>query len=139
MNRRQSTGTTRSIDVHAHAAIPAAGRLAQSHPAAEAAARREAEILGPDARRVNDERLPALGPKLTDAAVRLADMDAADVDVQVVSPLPTHFHDRADAALSAEIGTAVNEGIADHCSAAPERSLSFSFASRRRGSGRNAR
>lgn len=73
MNRRQSTGTTCSIDVHAHAAIPAAGRLAEGHPAAEAAARREAEILGPDARRVNDEQLPTLRPKLTDADTRLED------------------------------------------------------------------
>jgi aminocarboxymuconate-semialdehyde decarboxylase len=45
-------------------------------------------------------------------------MDAASVDVQLVSPSPNQFNYWADAALAQKIWTAVNEGIADLCAAA---------------------
>ncbi len=120
---------TTTYDVHAHAAIPAAAELAGRHAEATAAARLEADIIGADSMRVNAELMGGLVPRLTDPERRLADMDAAGIDVQVVSPLPTHFHPWADRGLSEELGGAVNEGIAEHCSAAPDRLLGMGLVS----------
>jgi aminocarboxymuconate-semialdehyde decarboxylase len=59
---------------------------------------------------------------LTDPARRLAAMDRAGIDVQVVSPMPIH-HYRAPASLAEKYARTVNDGILAHCAAAPDRLL----------------
>jgi aminocarboxymuconate-semialdehyde decarboxylase len=60
-------------------------------------------------------------PELTDPAVRLAAMDAQGVDVQLVSPSPSHYHYWADEDTAEKLYRLANEATAAHCSAAPDR------------------
>jgi aminocarboxymuconate-semialdehyde decarboxylase len=59
--------------------------------------------------------------RLTRVPERLADMDAAGVDVQIVSPSPSHYHYWADRDLARTVWRLANEGTAAHCAEAPGR------------------
>lgn len=114
--------TDSSIDTHAHALIPAAESLVADHPQLAAARMEEARWAGPSSTEINREQIARLGPALVDPAARLAAMDAAGVDVQLVSPMPTH-HYWADRDLAERYAAAVNAGILAHCAVAPQRLL----------------
>ncbi len=112
--------STPAVDVHAHALIPAAEALVADEPGLAQARAEDARWAGPASAEVNREQIGRLGPALVDPAVRLAAMDAAGVDVQLVSPMPIH-HYWADRDLARRYATAVNDGILAHCAAAPQR------------------
>lgn len=111
----------RVTDVHAHALVPDAEALVAGRPELEREQRETARRLGAEALAVTQRVLAATRERLTDLDARLAAMDAASVDVQLVSPSPTQYHYWADAALAREIWTATHEGIAALCQAAPQR------------------
>ena len=94
MTDRQALSEARSIDIHAHAVL--AGSMGT------------AGIHGPEIGyteagdpwfRVGDYRLDGVryeGSPFMESAVRLANMDDADIDCQVLSPNPlTYFHHNA--------------------------------------------
>jgi aminocarboxymuconate-semialdehyde decarboxylase len=60
-----------------------------------------------------------------DHEVRIADMDADGVDVQVVSPTPVFFSYAHDATQAARIATIVNDLALEICAPAPGRLLPF--------------
>ncbi|HSX97836.1 MAG TPA: amidohydrolase family protein, partial [Streptomyces sp.] len=76
---------------------------------------------GPAARAVNGPMVGARVPRLTDVAARLAAMDAAGVDMQLVSPSPSHYHYWAEPQLAERVCRLANEGTAAHCAKAPDR------------------
>ncbi|GAB2496153.1 amidohydrolase family protein [Nocardiopsis aegyptia] len=109
------------IDAHAHVLLPAVERAVADHPGlaehrAADARRNGAEALAVSARMVG-KRLD----RLTDPDRRLADMAAAGVDVQVVSPSPSHYHYWTDPDLAGRTHRLANEGVAEHCAHAPDR------------------
>ncbi|MFF3505434.1 amidohydrolase family protein [Streptomyces sp. NPDC003247] len=108
------------VDFHGHLAVPAADALVAGTPgfAAELAAEQRAH--SPESLAANRAQLARLAVRLTDVAARLADLDAMGVDVQVVGPMPMH-HYWADPELAARLARTVNEAVARHCAAAPER------------------
>ncbi|WP_106399470.1 amidohydrolase family protein [Actinocorallia populi] len=110
-----------TIDVHAHVILPEIEQAVAGRPGL-------AEHKALDARRNGAEALAVSGPmvgsripKLTQVPVRLADMDAQGVDVQIVSPSPSHYHYWADADLAREVWELANKGTAAHCAQAPDR------------------
>jgi aminocarboxymuconate-semialdehyde decarboxylase len=87
-----------------------------------------AEAKALDARRNGPASLAVSGPmvaeripKLTDVTVRLAAMDAQGVDVQLVSPSPSHYHYWADEETAEKLYRLANEATAAHCAQAPGR------------------
>ena len=109
------------VDVHAHCLVGAVDALVADEPAL-------AEHRSLDVRRNGAESMAASGamvraalPSLTTVAQRLADMDAAGVDVQVVSPSPSHYHYWAGPELAAQVCKAANRGVAEVVAQAPER------------------
>ncbi|WP_150253105.1 amidohydrolase family protein [Nocardiopsis deserti] len=111
------------IDVHAHVLLPGVEAEVAGQPGHE-----EHKVL--DARRNGEESLRVSGrmigerlSRLTEVSARLADMDAAGVDVQLVSPSPSHYHYWAAPALAGRAHRLANEGVAEHCSLAPDRLL----------------
>lgn len=63
----------------------------------------------------------ALVPGYHDARARVAEMDAASVDVHVLSPLQFLFHYWIDAKAAAELARLVNDGIAEMVGERPDR------------------
>ncbi|MEU2286540.1 amidohydrolase family protein [Streptomyces sp. NPDC013178] len=113
--------TAPTVDVHAHVLLPRVEEAVAGHPGLAEARDLDARRNGPAALAVNGPMVGERVPRLTDAAVRLAAMDAAGVDVQLVSPSPGHYHYWADPELAEEICRLANEGTAAHCAEAPDR------------------
>ncbi|NUQ95619.1 MAG: amidohydrolase [Streptomyces sp.] len=110
-----------TIDVHAHLLLPEVEGTVAGHPGLAQARDLDARRNGPAALAVNGPMVGARLPKLTDAAVRLAAMDAQGVDVQLVSPSPSHYHYWAGPQLAHQICRLANENTAAHCAKAPDR------------------
>ncbi|MGW5863523.1 amidohydrolase family protein [Streptomyces sp. NPDC055239] len=113
--------TVPTVDVHAHVLLSEVDALVAGLPG-------HAEAKALDARRNGRAALAVSGPmvreripRLTDVSVRLAAMDAQGVDVQLVSPSPSHYHYWADAETAEKVYRLANEATAAHCSAAPAR------------------
>ncbi|MGX1912809.1 amidohydrolase family protein [Streptomyces phaeochromogenes] len=110
-----------TIDVHAHLLLPEVEEAVAGQPCLVEAQGLDARRNGTAALSVNRPMVGARLPKLTDVSVRLAAMDGAGVDVQLVSPSPSHYHYWAEARLAEQVCTLANEGTAAHCAKAPDR------------------
>lgn len=108
-------------DVHAHALVPDVESLVAGRAELDLEQRQTARRMGGESLAVTQQVLVATRARLIDLTARLAAMDAASVDVQLVSPSPTQYHYWAGAKLAREIWTVTNEGIAALCQAAPRR------------------
>jgi aminocarboxymuconate-semialdehyde decarboxylase len=112
---------THSYDVHAHCVVPAVWALVEGQEGLQAERARQAAGMGPASAALNAELAREWGPQLVDPDTRLAAMGLMGLDVQVVSPAPTEYHYWADPALAAEVCRVLNEGVAGHVAAAPDR------------------
>jgi aminocarboxymuconate-semialdehyde decarboxylase len=111
------------VDVHAHVLLPALqGMVAERDPAGFAAAQ-ELDLLrqGPESSGVSGAMIRERFERLTRLPRRLADMDATGVDVQVVSPSPSHYYPWADPALAEDVARAANRATAELVAEAPDR------------------
>ncbi|KFF99049.1 amidohydrolase [Streptomyces scabiei] len=113
--------TTPTVDVHAHVLLPEVEALVADHPALAEARALDARRNGPAALAVNGPMVRERIPKLTDVTVRLAAMDAQGVDVQLVSPSPSHYHYWADEETAEKVYRLAGEATAAHCAQAPDR------------------
>ena len=111
-----------TVDLHCHALNPGVEALVADQPQKQAEPEFMLKTLGAaSAEHNNAHMLPVAGPRLVNLALRLADMDAMGVDLQVVSPSPTQYYYWAEAELAEQIVRISNEGIAALCDAHPER------------------
>ncbi|MFF8673152.1 amidohydrolase family protein [Streptomyces sp. NPDC015242] len=113
--------STPTIDVHAHVLLPEVEALVAGLPGLAEAKALDARRNGPAALAVSGSMVRERMPKLTDPTVRLAAMDAQGVDVQLVSPSPSHYHYWADEDTAEKVYRLANEATAAHCRAAPGR------------------
>lgn len=113
--------STPTIDVHAHVLLPEVEALVVGLPGHARAKVLDARRNGPAALAVNGPMVRERVPELTDPTVRLAAMDAQGVDVQLVSPSPSHYHYWADEETARKVYLLANESTAAHCRAAPDR------------------
>ncbi|PWI12989.1 amidohydrolase [Streptomyces sp. Act143] len=110
-----------TVDVHAHVLLPEVEALVAGLPGLAEAKALDARRNGAAALAVNGPMVRERIPRMTDPAVRLAAMDAQGVDVQLVSPSPSHYHYWADEETAEKVYRLANEATAAHCSAAPDR------------------
>ena len=110
-----------TIDVHAHLLLPEVEEAVAGHPGLAEARELDARRNGPAALAVNGPMVGTRVPRLTEAATRLAAMDAQGVDIQLISPSPSHYHYWAESRLASRICRLANEGTAAHCAKAPDR------------------
>ncbi len=109
------------IDVHAHVLLPGADEAVAGQPGLLAARELDARRNGPAALAVSGPMVASRLTLLTDVPARLAAMDDAGVDIQLVSPSPSHYHYWADEDLARSVWELANAGVAAHCAAAPDR------------------
>ncbi|MFI7390363.1 amidohydrolase family protein [Streptomyces tendae] len=110
-----------TVDVHAHILLPEVEALVEGAPGLAEARALDARRNGPAALAVSGPMVRERFPRLTDVTVRLAAMDAQGVDVQLVSPSPSHYHYWADETTAEKVCRLANEATAAHCAAAPDR------------------
>ncbi|MFD1547289.1 amidohydrolase family protein [Nonomuraea guangzhouensis] len=110
-----------TVDVHAHVLIPEVEALVAGLPGLAEARALDARRNGPAAQAISGPMVAERLPRLTDVAVRLAAMDAQGVDVQLVSPSPSHYHYWADEETAEKVYRLANEATAAHCAQAPGR------------------
>ncbi|MFI6492045.1 amidohydrolase family protein [Streptomyces sp. NPDC050564] len=113
--------TAPTIDVHAHVLLPEVEALVAGLPGSAEAKALDARRNGPAALAVSGAMVRESVPKATEVALRLAAMDAQGVDVQLVSPSPSHYHYWADEETAEKAYRLANEATAAHCAQAPHR------------------
>jgi aminocarboxymuconate-semialdehyde decarboxylase len=113
----------RVIDVHAHVLLPALqGQVAERDPEGFRAAQElDLRRQGRESTGVSGAMIRERFERLTVLPRRLADMDAAGVDVQVVSPSPSHYYPWAGRELAEWSARAANQATAELVAQAPER------------------
>ncbi|WP_105968100.1 amidohydrolase family protein [Streptomyces geranii] len=109
------------IDVHAHVLIPRIEALVADLPGFAEARALDARRNGAASLAVSGPMVRERIPELTEVAARLAAMDAQGVDVQLVSPSPSHYHYWADEGTAEKVYRLANEATAAHCAQAPDR------------------
>jgi aminocarboxymuconate-semialdehyde decarboxylase len=110
-----------TVDVHAHVLLPEVEALVDGLPGLAEARALDALRNGPAALAVSGPMVRERIPELTGVAARLAAMDAQGVDVQLVSPSPSHYHYWTDEATAEKLYRLADEATAAHCAAAPDR------------------
>lgn len=111
------------IDVHAHVLIPALQQaVAEGDPEGFAALQAlEALRNGPESMATSGAMIKERWQQLTDLTRRLKDMDAQGVDVQLVSPSPSHFYYFARAELALALAKQANAAVRELIDRAPDR------------------
>lgn len=111
-----------TIDVHAHAMFPAVEKLTAGRPEREGEVAFRLRTMGQASVDYNAQvMIPDCFPRLTQTALRLRDMDAMGVDIQLVSPSPNQYHYWAPADLAEELVRIQNDALAELCAEAPDR------------------
>jgi aminocarboxymuconate-semialdehyde decarboxylase len=109
------------VDVHAHVLIPQVDALVREQPGWAAQLELEARRNGPESLAVSRRMVGDALPRLTDLDVRLAEMDRQGVDVQVVSPSPSHYHYWTGPDLALTVCRTANADVAELVAARPDR------------------
>ncbi len=111
------------VDVHAHILLPTLQQLVEEADPTGFSAQQELEIRrnGLESMSVSGRMIKERWAQLTDLDRRLADMDAHGVEVQLVSPSPSHFYYFAGVELALEIATTANQAVREFVDLAPER------------------
>ncbi|MER7574865.1 amidohydrolase family protein [Streptomyces sp. NPDC126514] len=119
--RSTDARTCPTVDVHAHVLLPEVEALVADLPGLAQAKALDARRNGPAALAVSGPMVRERIPLLTDVTARLAAMDTQGVDIQLVSPSPSHYHYWTDEGTAEKLYRLANEATAAHCSAAPDR------------------
>ncbi|MFC0681501.1 amidohydrolase family protein [Lysobacter korlensis] len=112
-----------NTDVHAHVLLPSLQGLVQERDPDGFRAAGELELLrnGGPSLAASGAMIQERFTRLTDLAERLRVMDVQGVDVQVVSPSPSHYYPWAGERLAVEVAREANRLTADHIAGAPDR------------------
>lgn len=109
------------VDVHAHVLLSQVDQLVRELPGFAAHQDLEARRNGPESLAVSRRMVGEAIPRLTDLAVRLDVMDRQGVDVQVVSPSPSHYHYWTGPELALAVCRTANRAVADLVAERPDR------------------
>lgn len=111
-----------TVDIHCHVHVPEADDLLRERTrASDHMDQKELSSASGLTARINARQQQAILPKLTDPAVRIADMDRQGVDIQALSPSPFHYNYGAPAEVGRVTAKVVNDRIAEVVAGNPDR------------------
>jgi aminocarboxymuconate-semialdehyde decarboxylase len=108
-----------TIDMHSHVMVPESWAMVQPH--LDLATIPLAHFATDNTRALNRKQDADRRPNMTDLSVRLADMDAAGVDMQVIMPPPPQCTYTVPLQLAADAAQITNKGIAAFAAQKPDR------------------
>jgi len=108
-----------TVDMHSHVMVPEAAALTQPH--IDLAKVPLAHFATDDTKALNRKQDADRRPNMVDMAVRLADMDAAGIDVQVIMPPPPQCTYAVPLGIGIAAARIVNAGLASFAAQKPER------------------
>src|SRR5947207_185710 len=112
-------GRSLTVDIHCHYMnTEVAAKVAPLNPAQHEPM---AVYSNAATREVNAKQVKERGPKLTDIALRLKDMDKMGVDIQAVSPAPHQTYYWTDPGMGQELSRQINERLAEIVAQHPDR------------------
>jgi len=112
-------GKSLRVDIHCHYMnTEVAAKVAHLNPAQHEPM---AVYSNAATRETNAKQVKDRGPKLTDIALRLKDMDRMGIDIQAVSPAPHQTYYWTDPGMGQELARAVNQRLAEIVSQHPDR------------------
>ena len=112
-------GRSLTVDIHCHYMNgDAAAKVAPLNPAQHEPM---AVYSNAQTREVNANQVKERGPKLTDIALRLKDMDRMGIDIQALCPAPHQTYYWTEPGMGQELARAQNERLADIVAQHPER------------------
>jgi aminocarboxymuconate-semialdehyde decarboxylase len=114
-------GEQQTIDLHAHITVSQAETLARENSRWARADEAARKAQGNHSYDYNREQAAENLSKSTDIGQRLEDMKRMGVDIQVLSPSPTQYYLWAEPGLASSLVRIQNEGIAEVCTAQPDR------------------
>jgi aminocarboxymuconate-semialdehyde decarboxylase len=103
-----------TIDMHAHAAVPAAGKFAAPH--LDVSTIPLAHFASAETKALNAKQEQDIGPRMTQYDDRLRDMDNMGIDMQYVMPAPPQLYHQLPIDIAAKAARMINDGIAEYCS-----------------------
>lgn len=111
------------VDMHCHMLVAEAEEAARPHrPKVPEPTQR---FSSPESRQVSTEMIARIRERITGVDRRLAEMDAAGVDIQVISPAPNHYCYWAGEELGRLLARSVNDRLAEAAAAHPARLMAF--------------
>jgi aminocarboxymuconate-semialdehyde decarboxylase len=111
------------VDMHCHMIVDGAEKLANANKPAEPEVAHR--FASPESRQVSVAMVQRIADRIRTTATRLEDMDAAGIDVQVISPAPGHYCYWASEELGRELARQVNDGLAKAAADHPGRVLAL--------------
>ncbi|GAA3750229.1 amidohydrolase family protein [Salinactinospora qingdaonensis] len=111
------------VDAHCHIFCQAAKDLVEKYYSQEQILLNDPydRYAGQGTTCTNRTLLPELRPKMTDPALRVADMDRLGIDIQVLASFVSQFYYWTDPALGHELARLQNHRLAEMVAAAPDR------------------
>ena len=116
---REVRPKTMTIDMHSHVMVPEAAALVAPH--VDLSTVPLAHFATEATKALNRKQDADRRPNMVDVAVRLADMDAAGIDLQVIMPPPPQCTYTIPLELGAKAARIVNEGMAAFVAQRPDR------------------
>jgi aminocarboxymuconate-semialdehyde decarboxylase len=108
-----------TIDMHSHVMVPEAAALVAPH--LDLSTVPLAHFATPETKALNRKQDADRRPNMTDIAVRLADMDAAGIDLQVIMPPPPQCTYTVPLEIAVQAARIVNDGMAGFVAQRPDR------------------
>ena len=116
---REIRPASMTIDMHSHVMVPEAAALVGPH--IDLSTVPLAHFATPSTKALNRKQDADRRPNMVDVAVRLADMDAAGIDLQIIMPPPGQCTYTVPADLATQAARIINDGMAAFCAQKPER------------------
>ena len=116
---RELRPASMTIDMHSHVMVPEAAALVAPH--VDLSTVPLAHFATPNTQALHRKQDADRRPNMVDASVRLADMDAAGIDLQVIMPPPGQCTYTIPAGLAARAARIINDGMAAFAAQKPDR------------------
>ncbi|MGV6872038.1 amidohydrolase family protein [Pseudochelatococcus sp. B33] len=120
---RSHAATTRprslTFDIHSHVAVAEAAKVVDSH--LDMSTVPLAHFSSPETKAVNQVQDRDRASRITQYDERLADMDAAGIDQQLIMPPPGQCYTTVSADIAGKAARIVNEGLAEYVAGRPDR------------------